>query len=192
MAIKAIETHYMGFKFRSRLEARWAVFFQSLGIKWDYEPEGFNLDGVLYLPDFKLEIADNTGKALTSWIEIKPRYDIPGDEIEKCYRFARAGNLITVMCGDPYDFFNTRNEEAKAISWSKKGERTELETPYTLMAVGAISVNDVIEVERIHKEKGYTKEAQAESFIYVMVAMVKAHDASEKARAARFEHGEKG
>lgn len=53
--IKAIETVYNGYRFRSRLEARWAVFFDSLGIKYQYEPEGFDLgDGIFYLPDFYL------------------------------------------------------------------------------------------------------------------------------------------
>lgn len=52
---KPIETHYNGYKFRSRLEARWAVFFDKVGIKYSYEPEGFKLsDGSLYLPDFYL------------------------------------------------------------------------------------------------------------------------------------------
>lgn len=54
MTIKAIETEYKGYRFRSRLEARWAVFFDSLGIPWVYEPEGINVDGVNYLPDFYL------------------------------------------------------------------------------------------------------------------------------------------
>ena len=39
--IKAIETFYKGYHFRSRLEARWAVFFETLGIPWKYEVEGF-------------------------------------------------------------------------------------------------------------------------------------------------------
>ncbi len=39
--MKPIETKYKGCRFRSRLEARWAVFFDALGIKWRYEPEGF-------------------------------------------------------------------------------------------------------------------------------------------------------
>lgn len=53
--IKPIETTYKGYRFRSRLEARWAVFFDALGIKYEYEPEGFQLsDGTLYLPDFWL------------------------------------------------------------------------------------------------------------------------------------------
>jgi hypothetical protein len=53
--IKPIETEYNGYRFRSRLEARWAVFFDTLGIQYEYEPEGFQLsDGTLYLPDFYL------------------------------------------------------------------------------------------------------------------------------------------
>jgi hypothetical protein len=41
--VKAIETRYAGCRFRSRLEARWAVFFDALGVKWEYEREGFDL-----------------------------------------------------------------------------------------------------------------------------------------------------
>lgn len=52
--IKAIETEYNGYKFRSRLEARWAVFFDAMGIKYLYEHEGLERDSVKYLPDFYL------------------------------------------------------------------------------------------------------------------------------------------
>lgn len=62
--IKAIETVYNGYRFRSRLEARWAVFFDALGIEYEYEPEGYeynNLSGdnpdtdtFRWLPDFRL------------------------------------------------------------------------------------------------------------------------------------------
>lgn len=48
-------TIYNGYRFRSRLEARWAVFFDAIGMKYEYEPEGYDLgDGVRYLPDFYL------------------------------------------------------------------------------------------------------------------------------------------
>lgn len=58
--LKAIETYYKGYRFRSRLEARWAVFFDSLKIKWQYEPEGLILsDGTYYLPDFYLPESDS-------------------------------------------------------------------------------------------------------------------------------------
>lgn len=54
--IQPIETYYKGYRFRSRLEARWAVFFDNLGVEWEYEPEGFKLpSGKLYLPDFRLK-----------------------------------------------------------------------------------------------------------------------------------------
>jgi len=66
--IKAIETIYDGYRFRSRLEARWAVFFDAAGIEYEYEKEGFKLDSGWYLPDFWLP------KQL-QWIEIKPYND---------------------------------------------------------------------------------------------------------------------
>lgn len=63
--IKPIETPYKGYRFRSRLEARWAVFFDALNIKWEYEKEGFDLgDGDYYLPDFWLP-------ELSLWYEVK-------------------------------------------------------------------------------------------------------------------------
>lgn len=66
--IRAIETAYNGYRFRSRLEARWAVFFETLGVQWEYEPEGFALpSGRWYLPDFYVH---NLG-----WFEIKPLPD---------------------------------------------------------------------------------------------------------------------
>jgi hypothetical protein len=54
MTIQAIETKYKGYRFRSRLEARWAVFFDALGIEWEYEKEGFTNGEDFYLPDFYL------------------------------------------------------------------------------------------------------------------------------------------
>lgn len=55
MTPKAIETRYKGYRFRSRLEARWAVFFDTLGVEWEYEKEGYDLgEAGYYLPDFWL------------------------------------------------------------------------------------------------------------------------------------------
>jgi len=53
--IQAIETFYDGYYFRSRLEARWAVFFNALDIDYEYEKEGFEFEvGRRYLSDFWL------------------------------------------------------------------------------------------------------------------------------------------
>ena len=48
--MKAYPTLYRGIQFRSRLEAKWAAFFDNLGWPWEYEP--IDLDG--YIPDFIL------------------------------------------------------------------------------------------------------------------------------------------
>ena len=60
--MNAIPTHYNGINFRSRLEAKWARFFDLLGWNWDYEPVDF--DG--YIPDFYLH-GDNP-----CFVEVKP------------------------------------------------------------------------------------------------------------------------
>ena len=52
----AIRTSYVGTTFRSRLEARWVVFFDAMGIAWTYQREGFALDGERMLPDFWLPV----------------------------------------------------------------------------------------------------------------------------------------
>ena len=71
--MKAIETRYSGYRFRSRLEARWAVFFDACNYNWEYEPEGFDLGGgVYYLPDFKIHGKDENGDFNIFWIEVKP------------------------------------------------------------------------------------------------------------------------
>lgn len=74
--IKAIQTRYKGHHFRSRLEARYAVLFDALGFRWDYEPEGYDLDGVYYLPDFHLP-------DFNCWIEIKGG-EPTDSELDKC------------------------------------------------------------------------------------------------------------
>ena len=83
MTIKAIETKYKGYRFRSRLEARWAVFFDAFPLKWEYEPEGFDLgeDGY-YLPDFYLPEMD-------MWVEVKPDVLLINGERDKIEALAR-------------------------------------------------------------------------------------------------------
>lgn len=82
--MRAIETRYNGRLFRSRLEARYAVLFDALAIKWDYEPEGFVLaDGTRYLPDFWLHDPRHVGWGY--WVEIKP-FDPSAREINALRR----------------------------------------------------------------------------------------------------------
>lgn len=78
-SIKAIETKYKGFRFRSRLEARWAIFFDMIGLKYEYEVEGFDMNGVRYLPDFYIPSLDR-------WFEIKAK-PLNEYEMRKCEEF---------------------------------------------------------------------------------------------------------
>jgi hypothetical protein len=94
--VRPIETHYKGYRFRSRLEARWAVFFDALGLAWEYEPEGFELgDGLRYLPDFRVRYpeCDNNGKVF-QWFEVKGDLrGVTSNEWLKMYRFHQQEEL---------------------------------------------------------------------------------------------------
>lgn len=96
MTIKAIETRYAGCRFRSRLEARWAVFFDTLGIKWEYEPEGYETPGGLYLPDFRISL--NKRRA---FFEVKPELDKRSID-PRWKHVASTGTDLYVTFGLPY------------------------------------------------------------------------------------------
>lgn len=76
--IKPLETQYKGYRFRSRTEARWAVFFDALCIKWEYEKEGYDLGAAgWYLPDFWLlanDIPEDEYFGSGYFIEIKGQH----------------------------------------------------------------------------------------------------------------------
>lgn len=69
---KPIRTTYNGVHFRSRTEARWAVFFDALGVRWQYEHEGYELPSGRYLPDFWLPDVSVARRQRGCFIEIKP------------------------------------------------------------------------------------------------------------------------
>jgi hypothetical protein len=116
MIIKAIETHYNGYRFRSRLEARWAIFFDAMGIKWEYELQGFVLgDGTPYLPDFYLpELASALPLDLIPlgmYAEVKA----PGVAFDKAERFACDGRMpVLLLDGTPdlrsYGYWTNREK----------------------------------------------------------------------------------
>ena len=112
--IKAIETYYKGYRFRSRLEARWAVFFDALGVRYEYEPEGYYTQYGGYLPDFFLP-------GSSCFVEIKGvgAFDISLDGKnatmsagrESPHRFAAfmhdvyKEHPVLICFGDPWDAF---------------------------------------------------------------------------------------
>jgi hypothetical protein len=117
--IKPIETEYNGYRFRSRLEAKWAVFFDEADIKYEYEPEGFQLeDGSRYLPDFYLP-------EYRCYVEVKASdafkitYDTDEETVtfQKGYeKYGQAAHDIIwglkhnylIVFGDPVDVFSLK------------------------------------------------------------------------------------
>lgn len=88
--IQAIPTVYAKVQFRSRLEAKWACFFDKCGWQWAYEP--VDLDG--YIPDFFLDWP--AGQVL---VEVKP--NIPSDDLTEVYeRIQKSGweGTVVILC----------------------------------------------------------------------------------------------
>lgn len=92
--IKAIPTRYAGCRFRSRLEARWAVLFDTLNWPWEYETQGFVLPGGNYLPDFR--VLRPGGEPV--WFEVKPSSDTR-DDPRWPELAAMTGDLVIVARG---------------------------------------------------------------------------------------------
>lgn len=78
-----IPTDYNGLTYRSKTEAKWAVFMDRLEIMHDYEIQGWDTDGEWYLPDFVI-----FGALGTIWAEIKPTYKADPKGVAKWRRFA--------------------------------------------------------------------------------------------------------
>lgn len=80
MNARHIQTYYNGIKYRSRTEARWALFFDKMGWTPDYEMEGFDVGGEWYLPDFYVP-------EINSFCEVKGR-ELNYDERRKARKLA--------------------------------------------------------------------------------------------------------
>ena len=92
--IKSIETYYKGYLCRSRTEARWMVAFDKVDIKYEYEPEGFDLGkSGKYLPDFYLPQVD-------MYAEVKGRpFNI--QELKKAKALALESKKVVLLLDGP-------------------------------------------------------------------------------------------
>jgi hypothetical protein len=81
--VSAVETEYKGNTYRSRTEARWAVFFDALGLTFGYERKLIELStGEKYLPDFYIDDFE-------AYFEVKPSNEnIVTDECVKARQLA--------------------------------------------------------------------------------------------------------
>lgn len=123
--IAALQTTYRGITYRSRTEARWAVFFDHMGWRVNYEPEGVTIEGTRYLPDFYLP-------EFKTWVEVKGDKPTEG-EIRKCRTLARAtGNAVWLLSGAPqsYEIYTFPIERPKSRAEFRTCRRCEIPVVY--------------------------------------------------------------
>jgi len=205
-SIKAIETEYNGYKFRSRLEARWAVFFDELNIVYQYEPEGYEEDGVRYLPDFYLPkenlYVEVKGKSehiiqdliKCEWFVKKEKTEllilseIPfSPESKGCFWFpimtysARSGGMVDHTRA----FFMKYQDEAAFLQddfaigkqyWNIREDLSPEQNYDTIQAINSADYD-------YGEDKDFFYDTYSEELYPIQQALL-------KARQARFEHGE--
>ncbi len=179
---KAIETTYKGYRFRSRLEARWAVFLSEVGLLWSYETEGFDLDGLRYLPDFKVD-------AWHAFVEVKPDRRPTAEEEEKARRLAWAADeTVLLLCGNPWPGEHRIFVFEANGGVEKDGSIAECLTCFGYYVVGVTA--EGIWWHRLTSESGCPNcDYRSARWSYVGPSL---RPAFEAARGARFEFGESG
>jgi hypothetical protein len=98
--MKAIETSYKGNKFKSRLEYRWAYFFDQIDASWYYEFQGYALDCYWYLPDFYIPKwkCYFEAKDPSLWLNFENKYREFRSAFWKCALLSRATQHKTILC----------------------------------------------------------------------------------------------
>ncbi len=119
-----ITTTYRGIRMRSRLEAKWAYFFDRLGWSWQYEP----IDFAGWIPDF---VVFGAGK-YPLVVEVKPlfRWDnAVGDKmLDAIENSTQESDLL--VCGADLTRKQVGSNEVLGIGWlyspSAEWEKTAL------------------------------------------------------------------
>jgi hypothetical protein len=121
VSTQAIKTVYDGQTFRSRLEARWAIVFDHIGLPREYEPVLYDLPSGRYLPDFRIF----GGYDIAFWIEVK-------GPMPDAREFA-VGTEVNIYEGVPLVIFSgdiPRHSGAGTAWWFDPDERQwEMITP---------------------------------------------------------------
>ena len=207
--MNAKETEYNGYRFRSRLEARWAVFFDAAKIEYEYEPEGFDLSSGGYLPDFYLPDYE-------LYVEIKPfdrkvvSYSGDYNKWEKkCDTFrSEVGKAILLCYEDPspdirmqlfaYDttdssggeyvndaVFKQKNGSIYVVACDSRQDRTLFISNSWVTNKYVITASDWVRMNI----REIASDATIEVFDFKATDILNV--AKKEARQARFEHGEK-
>jgi hypothetical protein len=99
----SVDIWYDDYHFRSKTEARWAYFFNEVmdESSWRYEPNLYNVDGELYLPDFYL--VENE-----VFVEIKGKQ--PSEKARHhATILSEKEDPVVIFCGPPYKIDNEKS-----------------------------------------------------------------------------------
>lgn len=115
---RSLETNYNGIVYRSRLEARWAVFFDAMNVRVAYEPEGYKLQSGCYLPDFLIRKQPRFPEPL--WIEVKGvptklDYDLLGELV---MHTGISGTMLFDV-PDPYNTSDWSHGQDEIVRYTK-------------------------------------------------------------------------
>lgn len=183
--MKPIETRYKGYRFRSRLEARWAVFFDALGIEWEYEPEGFELDdGTRYLPDFLLH---RVWCGESVFVEVKAGPGSKERDWEKAKKLS-AHKPILLLAGAPRENRTdvlcepdvAKDFQEGAYYWDVPVRHISFDVHFHAPDSGAAHL------------RGCANTSCGAGMCDLHYSNAGIRYAAEAARSARFEHGERG
>jgi len=182
IGLQPIETRYKGYRFRSRLEARWAVFFDAAGIEWEYEPEGFRIGDAPYLPDFWLS-------KLEFFVEVKPAKEEANAAMPLIKKFVELGtHPVLLIAGAPstYEQMEIHKVYRSPIAFENRVlvnvHRVSWYQCHFCNAVGISTTYSCDCVPRIKLRKGNHRDDGNPRIEYAL----------EQAQTARFEHGEDG
>lgn len=90
--VKPMKTQYKQMTFRSRLESHWAFLFDTMGLIYVYEPQGYAFGDATYLPDFFIP-------EWNVFVEIKPQGYREHDERHR--KLSTIGNDVVLFAGYP-------------------------------------------------------------------------------------------
>lgn len=190
---RAIETVYRGYRFRSRLEARWAVFLDALEVPFEYEAQGFDVSGTWYLPDFWLPRWD-------AFLEVRPTTDKVLDTFTQERLAVATGKHVIFVVGDPVEVF------MPSLTTVRTGHHACL----AIFDRSGVAAGDVIaSMCRPPCSRATFRFAVSKDFLVARYLgadphdvgpgcsserydLIDVHDAAMAARQARFEHGESG
>lgn len=147
--IGAKPTMYTGHRFRSRLEARWAAFFDLCGWRWEYEPR--DLPG--WSPDFVLIGASRV------WVEVKPITELAEfadtGRLERALLAAKAREDILLVGLGPFEV-----EGSTAIGWlaqafAGSGDDTVWDWGEGIVGVASLEDNELAPLDVCHSCGSY-------------------------------------